>query len=432
MTGFDERAAKLRHIGEELLRRKEEIVQAMARNVGMTRQDCEKDLAFIRTVLGRIGSTSRHLLDRQPICKDEEEVVLVLSYNISNFTSMHLARLLMPGNRVRVRLSSQAPEVARLLEEIWSPVFPEDVRFDFRHAKEFMEWSLSEKSVRAIILFASDAAALSYEPAMRASSGKKFLFEGPGNDPYILLEDADYERAASALVAAKWVYSGQACWSPERIYVHQHIYEEFVRAFVAATEALTVGDPTDPATQVGPVPNELAVRRVKTQVDDAVKKGGRVLTGGDVHGFLIRPTIIDRANPEMIGMRNETFGPLCFIQSFSSTDEVIERARNDKYGLHLTVWGWRDVGRVVCALAGENYLHEVDDFVFGKFGMLTVNALIPFPERSVKSKGAARPIGLGGYGYSGWVWETMSDRFILKQGPRAFDQETSLPLGGKC
>ena len=82
----------------------------------------------------------------------------------------------------------------------------------------------------------------------------------------------------------------------------------------------------------------------------------------------------------MIGMRNETFGPLCFIQSFSSTDEVIDWAGNDKYGLHLTVWGWRNVGKVVCALAGENYLHEVDDFVFGKFGMLTVNSLIPFPK----------------------------------------------------
>jgi acyl-CoA reductase-like NAD-dependent aldehyde dehydrogenase len=179
------------------------------------------------------------------------------------------------------------------------------------------------------------------------------------------------------------------------------------------------------------VPNELAVRRVKTQVDDAVKKGGRVLAGGNIDGFLIEPTIIDRANPDMIGMRHETFGPLCFIQSFSSTDEVVDLARNDKYGLHFTVWGWRDVGKVVCALAGENYLHEVDDFVFGKFGMLTVNALIPFPERSLKSKGAARPIGLGGYGYSGWVWETTGGRFILKQGPRAFDVETSLPLDAK-
>ncbi len=429
MKGFEERAGKLSQIGKELIRRKEDIVQAMARNVGMTRQDCEKDLAFISTVLGRIGSVSRHLIDRQPICREDEEVVLVLSYNISNFTSMHLARLLMPGNRVRVGLSSQAPEVARLLEEIWSPVFPEEVMFDFRHAKEFMEWSLSEKSVRAIILFASDAAALSYEPNMRASSGKKFLFEGPGNDPYILLEDADYEKAASALLAAKWVYSGQACWSPERIYVNEHIYEEFLKEFVTVTQALIVGDPLDPATQVGPVPNEVAVRRVKTQVDDAVKKGGRVLAGGDIDGFLIKPTIVDRANPEMIGMRDETFDPLCFIQSFSSSDEVIDLAGNDKYGLHLTVWGWRDVGKVVCALAGENYLHEVDDFVFGKFGMLTVNALIPFPERSLKGKGAARPIRLGGYGYSGWAWETIDDRFILKQGPRAFDVETSLPLG---
>ncbi len=426
MVGFDDCVAKLWRIGKALRDRQEDIVQAMATDVGMTRRDCEKDLAFVSAILGSMEQTRPYLSNRSPICKEGEEVALVLSYNISNFTSLHLARLLIPGNRVRVRLSSQAPQVARLLQEIWLPVFPRDVIFDFRPSGEFIKWCFSQRSVRTIILFASDAAAFSYEPDMRESSNKTFIFEGPGNDPFIVLPDCDHEKAALALASAKSVYSGQACWSPERIFVHDAVYDAFLQEFVRATRSYVVGDPLDPETIVGPVANASAARRIKTQLDDAIRKGGRVLTGGETNGFLIQPIIVDQATPDMIGTTNETFGPMCFVQRFASTDEVIEMARNDKYGLHMTVWGWGDVGKIVCELMGENCLHEVEDFVFGKFGMLTVNSELPFPGRVFKPKVSARPFGLGGYGYSGWVWEAMDGRLILKQGPRSFDMETSV------
>lgn len=427
MVGFDDCVAKLGRISKILRDRQEEIVQAMATDVGMTRRDCEKDLAFVSAILGSMEQTRPYLSNRKPICKEDEEVALVLSYNISNFTSLHLARLLIPGNRVRVRLSSQAPQVARLLQKIWLPVFPDDVIFDFRPSGEFIKWCISQRSVRTIILFASDAAAFSYESDMRGSANKTFIFEGPGNDPFIVLPDCDHEKAALALVSAKSVYSGQACWSPERIFVHDAVYDEFLEEFVRVTQSLTVGDPLDPATTIGPVANASAARRIKTQLDDAIRKGGRVLTGGETNGFLIQPIIVDQTTPDMIGTTSETFGPMCFVQRFSSTNEVIEMARNDRYGLHMTVWGWGDVGHLVCELMGENYLHEVKDFVFGKFGMLTINSGLPFPERVFRPRVSVRPFGLGGYGYSGWVWEATDGRLILKQGPRSFDIETSVP-----
>ena len=428
MKDLGERAARLGQIGRELMRRKEELIRALAQGIGETRHDSEKDLLFVKTMLGRMGAASGHLANRQPICAPDEEIALVLSYNINNFTSLHLAKLLMPGNRVRVRVSAQSSAIGLILQEIWSAVFPDHVSFDFRPARQFMEWCLSSPSVKAIFIFASENVALEYEAKVKKSSGKKFVFEGPGKDPFIVLDDADYREAAATLVSAKYLYSGQACWSPERVYVHKEVYPEFVREFVKGSKMLKVGDPLDPATRIGPVVDETAVRRISAQVKDALSKGGRLLCGEPFDTTLIAPTIVDRANHDMIGMREESFGPISFVQSFGSSDEAIALAQDSPYGLHATVWGWRDAPKVVSALAGKNYLTEVPSPVFGKFGMMTINAGIPLAEKSLRRKGAARVLGIGGYGYSGWVWETFEGRFVLKQGPKAFDIESSLPI----
>ncbi len=427
MEDFAGRVDKLARVGKELLRRKEELIQALAQDVGETRADSEKDLFFVYTQLQRLSSGLRHLAGRRPICAPDEEIALVLSYNINNFTSLHLAKLLLPGNRVRVRLSAQSSRIGSVLEDIWRPVFPEHVRFDFRPARQFMEWCISTPAVKVIILFSSEHVAFGYEEMLKNSPGKIFMFEGPGKDPFIVLDDADYRRAALTLAASKYMYSGQACWSPERVLVHEEVHDEFVREFVKISKRLKVGEPLDPGTQVGPVVDQTAVRRIKAQVEDALEKRGKLLCGGPLEGNLIAPTIIDGANHDMIGMREESFGPISFVQSFGSAPEAISLAQDSPYGLHAAVWGWRDAPAVVSALAGENYLHEVESLVFGKFGMMTINSAIPLAQKSLRRKGAARPVGIGGYGYSGWVWESAGGRLGLKQGPKALDIETSVP-----
>ena len=426
MGSLADRIEKLGMVARELRRRKEELVVAVARDIGECRIDSESDLRFVCAHLERIGSASRHLIRREPICAPDEEVALVLSYNINNFTSLHLAKILIPGNRVVVRLSAQSATIGRLLEEIWLSVFPGEVRFDFRPAREFMRWCVAAPSVRAIILFASENAAFEYEEPLKASEGKRFIFEGPGKDPFIVLDDADYRRAARSLAAAKYLYSGQACWSPERILVHEDVHDDFIKEFVKVTRGIKVGEPLDPAVQMGPVVDQVAVRRIRAQVEDALGKGGRLLCGGSFDSTLIPPAIIDDAHHDMVGMREETFGPVSFVQTFSSGREAIELAQDSPYALHAAVWGWRDAPLVVSALAGEGYLHEVESIVFGKYGMMSINSGIPLAEKKLQ-KGTARIIGIGGYGYSGWVWDSAGGALSLKQGPKAFDIETSRP-----
>ncbi len=180
--------------------------------------------------------------------------------------------------------------------------------------------------------------------------------------------------------------------------------------------------------QMGPVVDEIAVRRIRAQVEDALSKGGALLCGGPFDNRFIAPVIIDHARHDMLGMREESFGPISFVQTFSSGREAIELAQLSPYGLHAAVWGWRDVPLVVSELAGAGYLHEVESIVFGKFGMMTVNSGIPLAEKKLQQKGAARIVGIGGYGYSGWVWDSAGGALSLKQGPKAFDIETSVPV----
>jgi acyl-CoA reductase-like NAD-dependent aldehyde dehydrogenase len=131
----------------------------------------------------------------------------------------------------------------------------------------------------------------------------------------------------------------------------------------------------------------------------------------------------------MIGMREESFGPICFVHTFRSAEEVIRLAQDSTYGLHATIWGWQDVPKVVRALAGSSYLEEVESFVFGKFGMLTVNSDIPFAIKELHGLKNGSPLPpFGGYGYSGWVWENLDGRFVMKQGPKAFELECSVPV----
>jgi len=121
-------------------------------------------------------------------------------------------------------------------------------------------------------------------------------------------------------------------------------------------------------------------------------------------------------------MQEEMFGPVAFTSTFESIPEVIARSQNHKYGLRAAVFGGAEAKQVARALRGENYCHPVADYTFGKFGTVAVNA-----PRSETWIGSLVTKAVGGYGYSGWIWETVDGRFRLKQGPKLMSLETSIP-----
>jgi acyl-CoA reductase-like NAD-dependent aldehyde dehydrogenase len=253
-------------------------------------------------------------------------------------------------------------------------------------------------------------------------TGKKLIFEGPGNDPFIILEGADLDRALADLMDGKYRYSGQTCVAPERVLVHESLYDEFLQRFVTATERLAVGSPAEQDVDVVPLASPLAVQNIRHQLEDARRKGGRILCGGKIEGLLVYPTIVADANEHMLGMREEIFGPVSFVAPFGFPEEALRIAKANRYGLRATVYGNPEEANLVgAALRGDPYLREVPEIVFGRFGTVSVNE-----PRSISWRDALITKPIGGYGYSGWVWETVNGRFVLKQGPKLFSLETSL------
>jgi acyl-CoA reductase-like NAD-dependent aldehyde dehydrogenase len=171
---------------------------------------------------------------------------------------------------------------------------------------------------------------------------------------------------------------------------------------------------------MGPVASERAIENIKAQLKDAVDKGARIALGGRIDGHMVYPTVVVGATHDMLGVREETFGPVSFINTFKDTDEALRLAQDNRYGLRASVYGDDTAVNFGNELVGEPYCHPVDKMVFGTFGTVGVNQ-----GRSESWKRAFVSKPVGGYGYSGWIWETMDDKFILKQGPKLLSLETS-------
>ncbi|WAL59416.1 aldehyde dehydrogenase family protein [Thermocoleostomius sinensis] len=162
-----------------------------------------------------------------------------------------------------------------------------------------------------------------------------------GKDPAYVCEDVSVSTVAAALADGAFYNNGQSCCAVERIYVHQHIYDAFIEAFMEAVKGFQLGDPTDAATYLGPVSRKPQLAELQRQVDDAVQKGARLLCGGarvDRPGWYFAPTVLVNVNHEMAVMRDETFGPVIGIQKVASDNEAIALMNDTAYGLTAAVY----------------------------------------------------------------------------------------------
>jgi aldehyde dehydrogenase (NAD+) len=162
---------------------------------------------------------------------------------------------------------------------------------------------------------------------------KRQVLEMGGNDPLIVLEDADLEEAATLAASGSYNNSGQRCTAIKRILVEETVAERFVERLVETTRAVNYGDPFDPAMDMGTVIDEASARRFEALVNEAVTGGARLLIGNIRRGALYSPTVLDRVTPDMTVVRQETFGPVSPVIRFKSVDEAIRIANGTAYGL---------------------------------------------------------------------------------------------------
>lgn len=170
-----------------------------------------------------------------------------------------------------------------------------------------------------------------------ANTLKKLSFELGGNAPFIVFDDADLETAVNGAVASKFRSSGQTCVCANRLYIQKGIYDDFAKAFTEKVNAFKVGGGYEEGVTHGPLIHDRAIGKVQAHVDDAVKQGGKVLTGGkkldDLGPNFFEPTVIRDMNNDMALAHEETFGPVAGLFPFTSEKDVVELANDTDVGL---------------------------------------------------------------------------------------------------
>jgi phosphonoacetaldehyde dehydrogenase len=166
---------------------------------------------------------------------------------------------------------------------------------------------------------------------------RRTVLELGGNDPIIVMDDADLDEASSLAVQGSYKNSGQRCTAVKRMLVHEAVAARFTEMVVEKTRAWTFGDPSDPKVEMGTVIDETAARLFEARVNEAVAQGARLLVGNQRVGALYSPTVLDRVDPAMTLVREETFGPVSPIIAFRDVDHAIAIANGTAYGLSSSV-----------------------------------------------------------------------------------------------
>ena len=219
---------------------------------------------------------------------------------------------------------------------------------------------------------------------------KTSVLELGGSDPFLVLADADLPAVAAQAARSRFLNSGQSCLAAKRFVVEEAVAGEFEGRFVDAVEALVVGDPMDPATQLGPLARADLVDGLDRQVRESVAKGARILTGGrrvGDHGCFYAPTVLGGVGPGMPAYDEETFGPVAAVIRVADEARAVEVANDTPYGLGASVWT-RDVERGL-RVAGQV-----------RSGAVFVNAVVAsdprLPFGGIKRSGYGRELSAAG------------------------------------
>jgi len=323
-----------------------------------------------------------------------EPLGIVLAVMPWNFPFWQVFRFAAPalaaGNAGLLKHASNVPGCALAIEQVMRSAGAPDGMFQtLLVGSDRVEGLIRDPRVRAVTLTGSDPAGRAVARAA-GDSLKKTVLELGGSDPFVVLEDAELETAVATAVTARTMNNGQSCIAAKRFLVADPIADEFERRFSAAMGALSVGDPLDPATDVGPLATASIRDELAAQVDATVAAGGRLLLGGKPvpgPGYFYPPTVVADPPPGSPLRIEETFGPAAAVLRFGSVEQAIQLANETEFGLGASVWT-RDPG------AAAPFIDGIETGSVFVNGMVASDPRLPFG--GIKNSGYGRE--LAGYG----------------------------------
>ncbi|MCW2622418.1 MAG: aldehyde dehydrogenase [Frankiales bacterium] len=404
LTSHADRAGWLRAAADVLDGRVDELAALMTLEMGKTKKAAAAEVTKCATGLRYYAEHGAAFLADEPVEASEVNasqayaryqpigvVLAVMPWNFPLWQAMRFAApALMAGNVGLLKHASNVPQTALFMQELFELAgFPADVFQTLLIGSDLVEQVLRDDRVAAATLTGSEGAGV----AIATTAGnvlKKVVLELGGSDPFIVMPSADLARAAKVATTSRNQNNGQSCIAAKRFIVHADVAAEFERLFAAEIAALVVGDPMDDATDVGPLATEQGRDDVEALVQDAVRKGARVVVGGERpagDGWWYPPTLLADVTPDMELYYEEVFGPVAQLHVVPDIDAAIEVANATRFGLGSNAWTTEpaEQDRFVSDLAaGAVFLN----------GMTTSYAQLPFG--GVKASGHGRELAAHG------------------------------------
>lgn len=259
-------------------------------------------------------------------------------WQVFRFTSLAL----LAGNACILKHASNVPQTALLIEKIIREAgIPKDVFQTLFIESKDIEEVIKQNSVQIVILTGSEKAG-SEVGALAGKHIKKSVLELGGADPYIILKDADLEKAVREGVKARMSNAGQVCISPKRFIVEEKVYDKVRDLFIREMDMIKVGNPMDRETTLGPLAREDSREELDDQIKRAVKKGAKIIRGGKKIpgvGYFYEPTLLDNVTKNNPAFIEELFGPVISLIKAKDWKDAVSLANDHVYGLAGSVWG---------------------------------------------------------------------------------------------
>jgi succinate-semialdehyde dehydrogenase / glutarate-semialdehyde dehydrogenase len=417
-TGKDERAKVLLRVAEVYKERIDDLAALITREMGKPTREAKGEILLVVSIYRYYANQGPALLEDTPLSPRaggkalirKEPIGALLGIMPWNYPYYQVARFaapnLMAGNTIILKHAPQCPESALAMEQVFRDAgLGEDAYINIFATNSQVADMIADPRVAGVSVTGSErAGAAVAEVAGR--NLKKVVLELGGSDPFIVLDSDDVAKTVTAAVAGRMGNAGQACNAAKRIIVVGDLYDEFASQFTAAMAALRPGDPTDPASDLGPLSSEAAAERLMGQIRDAVDQGATLRTGGkrvDRPGAFVEPTVLTDVTPRMRAYHEELFGPAAVIYRVADASQAVELANSSPFGLGGVVYS-----------ADPDRAQEVADLL--ETGMVWINSpqgsMADLPFGGTKRSGVGRE--LGPYG----IDEFVNKKLIYIPAPR--------------
>ncbi|MDH5820337.1 MULTISPECIES: NAD-dependent succinate-semialdehyde dehydrogenase [Acinetobacter] len=343
----DTRIEVLRKLASSMRERKSELAKLMTLDMGKLIKQSEGEIETCAKIAEYYADHAKEFL--APVSYETElgeswvehhPLGIVMAVEPWNFPFYQLMRVFAPncaiGNPVLAKHAGIVPQCAEAFEQlILDAGAPKGVWTNLFISSDQVAEVIADKRVRGVALTGSEGAG----SAVAEQAGKhlkKSTLELGGNDVFIVLDDADLEKAIKIGCQARVNNTGQVCTAAKRFILHEKIAEQFKAGMIKVFEGLKIGDPLDPETTLGPLSSADALEKLTEQVDKAVEHGAKVVTGGKPYehaGNFYQPTILENISRDNPAWYEEFFGPVAQIYVAKDEDEIVSIANDSNYGL---------------------------------------------------------------------------------------------------